>query len=49
MHLLRLALRPWRVAPGSQLISAGAVGLLLCLCGFLYWLQDGLGPVLGGI
>jgi cell division protein FtsX len=47
MYLLRLALRPWRVAAFSQTISAAAVGLLLCLCGFLYWLQAGLNPMLG--
>jgi cell division protein FtsX len=47
MYLLRLGLRPWRVATLSQAISAAAVGLLLCLCGFLYWLQSGLNPMLG--
>src|SRR5579885_1952637 len=46
MHLLKLGLRPWRVAGLSQAVSAGAVGLLLCLCGFLYWLQAGLNPML---
>src|SRR4051812_16105159 len=47
MYLLRLGLRPWKVATVSQLISSAAVGLLLCLCGFLYWLQSGLNPLLG--
>jgi cell division protein FtsX len=47
MYLLRLALRPWRAAAMSQTISAIAVGFLLCLCGFLFWLQSGLGPIVG--
>src|SRR3954469_13218151 len=47
MYLLRLGLRPWKVATVSQLVSSAAVGLLLCLCGFLYWLQSGLDPMLG--
>ncbi len=46
MYLLKLALRPWRLAPLSQVFSAGAVGLLLLLTGFLFWLQNGLKPVL---
>src|SRR6185503_2631247 len=46
MYLLKLALRPWRLAPFSQIFSAIAVGLLLFLTSFLFWLQDGLRPVL---
>lgn len=46
MLLLRLALRPWRLAPLSQLFSALAVGFLLVLAGLLFWLQKGLTPVL---
>src|SRR5687768_1013664 len=46
MYLLRLGLRPWRIAPASQLVSSAAVGFLLCLCGLLYWLQAGLQPVI---
>jgi cell division protein FtsX len=45
VYLLKLALRPWRLAPLSQLLSAAAVGFLLLLCGFLVWLERGLGPV----
>ena len=45
MYLLRLALRPWRAAGASQAIAAAAAGFMLCLCGFLYWLQSGLGPI----
>ena len=46
MLLLRLALRPWKLAPFSQFFSALAVGLLLLMAGFLFWIQTGLRPVL---
>ena len=46
MYLLKLALRPWRLAPLSQLFSAAAVGFLLLLCGMLLWMQQGMKPVL---
>jgi len=45
MYLLKLALRPWRLAPLSQFFSAVAVGFLLLLVGFLHWMQTGLSPV----
>ncbi len=45
MFLLRLSLRPWRLAPVSQVSSAAAVGVLLLLVGFLAWMQAGLKPV----
>src|SRR2546423_1094766 len=46
MYLLKLSLRPWRLAPFSQLFSAIAVGFLLFLISFLLWMQQGLKPVL---
>lgn len=46
MYFLKLALRPWRKAPVGQLFSGFAVGFLLVLVGFLFWLQEGLRPVL---
>ncbi|MGK5084044.1 hypothetical protein WDW37_12170 [Bdellovibrionota bacterium FG-1] len=46
MFLLKLSFRPWRLAPLSQLFSAAAVGFLLLLVGFLFWMQAGLRPVL---
>lgn len=46
MYLLKLALRPWRSAPFSQVFSSIAVGILLLLSGFLFWMQSGLKPVL---
>ncbi|MEO7165291.1 MAG: hypothetical protein ABI041_20395 [Bdellovibrionia bacterium] len=46
MYLLKLALRPWRLAPWSQLFSGMAVGFLLLSIGFLFWIQQGLKPVL---
>jgi hypothetical protein len=45
VFLLRLSLRPWRLAPLSHFFSAAAVGFLLVVAGFLFWLQDGLRPV----
>ena len=45
MYLLKLSLRPWRMALWSQVISALAVGFLLMLIGFLFWMQDGLKSV----
>lgn len=46
MYFLKLALRPWRKAPVGQMFSGLAVGFLLVLVGFLFWLQEGLRPVL---
>lgn len=46
MFLLKLAVRPWKLAPYSQIFSALAVGLLLLLAAFLHWMQFGLRPVL---
>ena len=46
MYLLKLSLRPWRLAPFSQLFSAIAVGFLLFLISFLFWMQQGLKPIL---
>ena len=46
MYLLKLALRPWRLAMFSQVFSAFAVGVLLFLIGFLFWMQHGLRSVL---
>lgn len=46
MYLLRLAFRPWRMAPLSQIFSSLAVGLLLLVSGFMLWLHRGLDPVL---
>jgi cell division protein FtsX len=43
---MKLALRPWRLALMSQLCSALAVGFLLAMAGFLFWVQQGLSPVL---
>jgi cell division protein FtsX len=43
--LTSLSLRPWRLAPVSHLFSSVAVGVLLLLAGFLYWMQSGLRPV----
>lgn len=46
MLLLKVALRPWRLAPYSQFFSAFAVAFLLLLAGLLFWIQQGLNPVL---
>src|SRR4051812_34595422 len=46
MYLLKLSLRPWRLAPLSQVFSALAMGVLLFMVGFLIWMQAGLNPVI---
>lgn len=46
MYLLKLAARPWRIAPMSQVFSSLAVGMLLCIAGFLFWMEQGLQPVI---
>lgn len=46
MYLLKLSLRVWKIAPLSQTFSAIAVGFLLVLIGFLFWIQQGLQPIL---
>lgn len=46
MYLLKLSLRPWRIALGSQVFTSGAIGFLLMLGGALFWLQASLGPVI---
>ena len=45
MLLLKLAFRPWRLTPYSQVFSGLAVGFLLLLAGLLFWMQQGLKPV----
>ncbi len=45
MYLLKLAMRPWRRAPLSQVFSSLAVGLLLALIAFMGWFQEGLAPL----
>ena len=45
MLLLKLSLRPWKLAPASHLFSSVAVGFLLLLVGFLFWMQTGLRPL----
>jgi cell division protein FtsX len=46
MYLLKLSLRPWRRSPYSQLFTSLAVGVLLFLASFLFWMQRSLGPVI---
>jgi len=45
MFLLRLALRPWKIAPWSQISSGLVVGFLVLLSGIMLWLESGLRPV----
>lgn len=44
--LIKLSMRPWKLSLMSQLCSALAVGFLLTMAGFLFWVQQGLKPVL---
>ena len=46
MYLLKLSLRPWRRSPYSQVFTSVAVGVLLFLAGFLFWMQGSLAPVI---
>jgi cell division protein FtsX len=46
MILMKLSLRPWKLAPWSQLFASVAVGFLLLAGGSLYWFQRGLEPVI---
>lgn len=46
MFILKLALRPWKLAFGAQCVSAFSVGFLLFSCTLLVWLERGLGPVI---
>jgi cell division protein FtsX len=45
-HLLKLSLRPWKRSPYSQFFTSLAVGVLLFLASFLFWMQWGLSPVI---
>ena len=45
MYLLKLSLRPWRRSPYSQVFTSLAVGVLLFLASFLFWMQRSLSPV----
>ncbi|MCC7441373.1 MAG: hypothetical protein IT285_07060, partial [Bdellovibrionales bacterium] len=46
MYVLKLALRPWRVAPLAQGLTVAAVAVLVFLLGFLVWVDQGLAPAL---
>jgi cell division protein FtsX len=46
MYLLKLSLRPWKRSPYSQAFTSIAVGVLLFLGSFLFWMQWGLSPVI---
>lgn len=46
MYLLKLSMRPWRRSPYSQIFTSVAVGVLLFLAGFLFWMQKSLAPVI---
>jgi cell division protein FtsX len=46
MYVLKLSLRPWRRSPYSQVFTSLAVGILLFLASFLFWMQRSLSPVI---
>ena len=46
MYVLKLALRPWKVAPVSQLAHAVSVGALLLVFTGMLWMVEGLNPVI---
>jgi cell division protein FtsX len=45
MFLLKLATRPWKTALMSQLFSAVAVGLMLMMICFFFWLERAMRPL----
>ena len=45
MFLLKLAARPWKTALMSQIFSAVAVGLMLMMICFFFWLERALRPL----
>lgn len=45
MYRLKLALRPWRIAPASQWLASLTLGTLLFIFSFLWWFSEGLGPI----
>lgn len=46
MFPLKMALRPWKLAPLSQWLSALTLGILLFVFSFLSWFSNALSPVL---
>lgn len=46
MYLLKLAVRPWKLAMWSQSMSSISVAFLLFSITLLFWLEQGLGPVI---
>ncbi len=42
MYVLKLALRPWKLAPWSQFSTSVALSGLVLMLGFLYWFQQGM-------
>ena len=46
MYLLKLGLRPWKQAFFSQIFTVIAVGVLLFLGGFLFWIELNLTPLI---
>ena len=44
MYLIKLALRPWRAAPYTQIFASLGLGFVLTVASGLYWLGEGLEP-----
>lgn len=49
MALIKIVLRPWRLAPFSQTVSLLSAGLLVFLSTFLLWIDFGMDPVVGSM
>jgi cell division protein FtsX len=45
-YLFKLSIRPWKRSPYSQIFTSLAVGVLLFLASFLFWMQWSLSPVI---
>lgn len=46
MFLIKLAIRPWKLAPVSQLLASSSAIVLLFLIGFLVWFSSAIGGVI---
>lgn len=49
MALMKIILRPWRLAPFSQTVSLFSAGLLIFLSTFLLWVDFGLAPIVASM
>ena len=49
MFFIKVGLRPWRIAPFSQMLNSLTIGFLLCCLGFVTWAQKAFLPIIDRI